>query len=75
LSPLTDADHDAEKGHITFSEFLSEKPSDTIVAGHGKLDFITFTNVFVHIENLPEALDSLKKLMAPQTVIVIGNHY
>ena len=72
----TDAYHDAEKkGHFTFNEFLSEKLSDTIVTRHGKPDFITFTNVFAHIENLPEVLDSLKKLMAPQTVIVIENHY
>ena len=72
----TDAYKDAEKkGHFTYNEFLSEKLSETIVAYHGKPDFITFTNVFAHIENLPEVLDSIKKLIAPQTVIVIENHY
>lgn len=72
----TDAYQDAnKKGHSTFNEFLSEKLSETIVSRHGKPDFITFTNVFAHIENLYEVLNSLKKLMAPQTVIVIENHY
>lgn len=64
-----------EKGHITFNNFLSKEIADAIVASHGKPDFITFTNVFAHIENLHEVLNSLKQLMAPYTVIVIENHY
>lgn len=63
------------KGHITFNNFLSEEVANAIVALHGKPDFITFTNVFAHIENLKEVLDSVKSLMAPHTVIVIENHY
>jgi SAM-dependent methyltransferase len=67
---------DAErKGHITFNNFFSEDIAGTIAASHGKPDFITFTNVFAHIENLHEVLGSLKHLMAPHTVIVIENHY
>lgn len=72
----TDACLDAkEKGHITFNNFLSEDMAGTIVASHGKPDIITFTNVFAHIENLREVLSSLKRLMAPDTVMVIENHY
>jgi SAM-dependent methyltransferase len=72
----TGAYSDAEqKGHITYNDFLSEVVAKAIVAAHGKPDFITFTNVFAHIENLNEVLDSLKCLMSPQTVIVIENHY
>lgn len=72
----TDAYRDAEeKGHITFNEFLSLEIADAIVKAHGEPDFITFTNVFAHIENLNEVLKSLKKLMAPHTVIIIENHY
>ena len=67
---------DAEKkGHITYNDFLSEKLSASIVEAHGKPDFITFTNVFAHIEDLQEVLRSLKKLMSENTVIVIENHY
>jgi len=72
----TGAYHDAEqKCHLTFNNFLSEDLANAIVAAHGKPDFITFTNVFAHIENLPEVIGSLKRLMAQHTVIVIENHY
>ena len=72
----TDAYLDAEaKEHITYNSYLSVKLADTIVKVHGKADFITFTNVFAHIEDLQEALRSLKKLMTENTVIVIENHY
>lgn len=72
----TGASRDAEeKGHIVFNSFLSEAVASSIVEAHGNPDFITFTNVFAHIENLKEILVSLKVLMAPHTVIVIENHY
>jgi SAM-dependent methyltransferase len=72
----TEAYQDAEqKGHIVFGSFLSENVANAVVDEHGKPDFITFTNVFAHIENLQEVLESLKRLMAPHTVIVIENHY
>jgi hypothetical protein len=72
----TDAYLDAyAKGHLTYNSFLSEDLADSIVDAHGKPDFITFTNVFAHIEDLQEVLRSLKKLMTENTVIVIENHY
>ena len=64
-----------QKGHITYNNFLSEEVSDTILSKHGKPDFITFTNVFAHVEDLQEVLRSLKKLMAINTTVVIENHY
>jgi hypothetical protein len=72
----TGAYRDAEEqGHITYNAFLSDDVADKIVAAHGSPDFITFTNVFAHIENLREVIGSLRRLMAPHTVIVIENHY
>jgi hypothetical protein len=72
----TGAYFDSEaKGHITYNSYLSEKLADVIVEMYGKADFITFTNVFAHIEDLQEVLRSLKKLMSQSTVIVIENHY
>lgn len=64
-----------EKGHIAYNDYLSEDVAEKIVASHGKPDFITFTNVFAHIEDLQEVLRSLKILMAKNTTIVIENHY
>lgn len=72
----TDAFRDAEqKGHVTYHGFLSESLASDVFAAHGAPDFITFTNVFAHIENLPEVLQSLRPLIAPHTAIVIENHY
>lgn len=63
------------KGHITFNDYLTEEVANNIVSKYGKPDFITFTNVFAHIENLHEVLNSLKALITPTTNIVIENHY
>ncbi len=67
---------DAEqKGHAIYGEFLSPAVADSVVRDHGKPDFISFTNVFAHIENLGEVLESLRRLMSSHTIIVIENHY
>lgn len=72
----TDACFDAkEKKHITYNNYLSREVAKLVLESNGSPDFITFTNVFAHIENLKEVLDSLKILMSDKTVIVIENHY
>ena len=72
----TDAVLDAkQQGHITYDGFLSEHLAQAVVASHGAPDFIVFTNVFAHIEDLHEVLRALRLLMGPSTVIVIENHY
>lgn len=63
------------KNHIAYKDFLSPDVAKMVLKAHGKPDFITFTNVFAHIENLQEVLESLKILMNDNTVIVIENHY
>lgn len=65
----------AEKKHITYNEYLSVEAAHKIVSANGKVDFITFTNVFAHIEDLNSVLDSLRVLMSDSTVIIIENHY
>jgi SAM-dependent methyltransferase len=65
----------AEKKHMVFNDYLSPELAQQIVASHGSPDFITFTNVFAHIEDLNGVLESLKILMRPETVLVIENHY
>jgi len=75
IEPTGAVDDASAKGHFIYNEFLSEKVANRIVAAYGKPDFITFTNVFAHIENLNEVLSSLKLLISAKTVIVIENHY
>ena len=75
IEPTGAAEDASAKGHPVLNEFLSPAVAEKIVAMHRKPDFITFTNVFAHIENLPEVVDSLKRLMSPTTAIIIENHY
>ncbi len=72
----TDACKDArKKKHEVYQEYLSEKSAKKIVDRYGKIDFITFTNVFAHIQNLSEVIDSLKLMIKEETKIIIENHY
>ncbi len=72
----TDACLDARaQGHVAYNGYLSEKLAAEVRAEHGSPDFIVFTNVFAHIEDLRDVIRSLQQLMNPTTVIVIENHY
>ena len=75
VEPTDAAEEAEEKGHVIFRDYLSEELAETIAAAHGQPDFITFTNVFAHIENLREVIAALKRLSGAQTVVVIENHY
>jgi SAM-dependent methyltransferase len=63
------------KGHDIYNAFFSEESAREIRAKHGSPEIIAFTNVFAHIENLPEVLAALKALMSADTMLVIENHY
>jgi hypothetical protein len=39
------------------------------------IDIITFTNVFAHIEDFKNLLQSLKNIITKDTLLVIENHY
>jgi SAM-dependent methyltransferase len=62
-------------GHELINGFFSPDTARDIRSKHGQPDVITFTNVFAHIENLPEVLEALRILMSPTTMLVIENHY
>ncbi len=72
----TDAYKDCQdKGHKSYGNYLSPATAKKVLKENGVPDIITFTNVFAHIENLPEVLDSLEILSNKDTVLVIENHY
>lgn len=62
-------------GHHIYNAFFSKEVAERILEEHGKPDIIAFTNVFAHIENLPEVIDALKLLKSKNLMIVIENHY
>ncbi|ODQ88280.1 class I SAM-dependent methyltransferase [Mycolicibacterium holsaticum] len=65
----------AAKGHFVVQDYLSAATATAVRDDVGQPDLITFTNVFAHIEDLSGVLAALKLLLAPQTTIVIENHY
>lgn len=64
-----------ESRHTTLNAFFDRESAIKILEMVGKPDFITFTNVFAHIEDLPELLSNLKLLIGENTILVIENHY
>jgi hypothetical protein len=75
VEPTAAANDCESKGHVTIKGFLSEGVANAIVAQHGQPDFITFTNVFAHIENLEDVLFALNILIGNNTTLVVENHY
>jgi SAM-dependent methyltransferase len=71
----TNAYVDAKKNHKIYNEYLSIKLTKKIKFLFGFPDVIVFTNVFAHIENLNNVVNSVKELIGPKTVIIIENHY
>ena len=72
----TDAALEArEKGYKIYQNYFTPTLAKQILADIGQIDFITFTNVFAHIENLPELIEAVNILASDDTVIVIENHY
>ena len=60
---------------LTIKDYFSETSVKKIQEKFEKIDIITFTNVFAHIEDLKELINNLKKLINEETLIVIENHY
>lgn len=62
-------------GHTVLNEYFSVDSAKKLLERSGSIDFITFTNVFAHIEDLKGVVAALKVIMSPSTVIVVENHY
>lgn len=72
----TDAANDAiESGICVYKGFFTTDLVAKILEEHGQPDIITFTNVFAHIEKLPELLEAVSELMSPTTLLIVENHY
>ena len=71
----TDAIDEAEDLDLTIKDYFSKNSVEKIQEKFEKIDVITFTNVFAHIEDLKELINNLKKLINEETLIVIENHY
>jgi hypothetical protein len=64
-----------EKNISVISEFWSESIAYRIVSQYGRVDLITATNVFAHIDNLNEFMRGVKILLKPMGVLVMEFPY
>jgi SAM-dependent methyltransferase len=58
-----------------FNEYFTSEVAASIKKNHSNIDLISFTNVFAHIEDLPQLLVNLTTLIGDDTALVIENHY
>lgn len=71
----TDAIDEAVQIDHPIKGFFDHQTVEQCKKQFSKPDLVTFTNVFAHIENLGGVLENLKNLCAPETLLVIENHY
>ena len=71
----SDACKDASANHKIYQKYFDLNFAKFFKKKHGKLDIITFTNVFAHIEDLKLLLKAIDYLCSEKTVICIENHY
>ena len=71
----TDSIDDALDLDLKIKDYFSSDTIEKINEKFNKVDVITFTNVFAHIEDLKSLLVNLKKIISDETLIVIENHY
>jgi hypothetical protein len=71
----TNACFSAKKRHYIINNFFSKDVAVKIKKKFKEIDYIIFTNVFAHINNLDNLIKSLKILISPNTNIIIENHY
>ncbi len=75
VEPTEACEEALSSGHTAYKDFINEDLARLILNNQGSQDFITFTNVFAHIENISEVLSAIKLLMHDSTLLVVENHY
>ncbi|MEK7655913.1 MAG: class I SAM-dependent methyltransferase [Patescibacteria group bacterium] len=64
-----------ERGIETIKEYISVDVARKIVESHGKADVVTAANVFAHINNLTEVIESIKELLTDDGVFISESQY
>jgi SAM-dependent methyltransferase len=75
IEPTNSANEARAKGHKIYKSYINTKTVTNLKKNYPKIDIITFTNVFAHIEDLRKLLQNLKKLLSKETILIIENHY
>ena len=75
IEPTGAAKEAKKKGHFILDKYFDLKASKQIKSKISKIDIITFTNVFAHIEDFKNLLLSLNNIISENTLVIIENHY
>jgi len=64
-----------EKGITSINAFFGKQAAAQVVQNHGKAKIITATNVFAHIENIHEIVDSILDMLDDDGLFISESHY
>jgi hypothetical protein len=59
---------------LFIEDFFSEKVAEYIVGRLGQARVITACNVLAHVDDLPAVMRGIKRLLAPNGILVVENH-
>jgi SAM-dependent methyltransferase len=59
------------RGIETINDFISQKLAAKIVASHGQASVVTITNVFAHIDDLDDFMQSVNTLLTENGMLII----
>ena len=64
-----------ERGIPTIQDYFNKELSKKILSKYGKAKIITATNVFAHIDNIDEVLNSIYNLLDHKSIFISESHY
>ena len=64
-----------QNGIPVLNDFFDLEAAKKVIKEVGRPDFITFTNVFAHIEDMDGLVEAVKFLMGGHTKLIVENHY
>lgn len=64
-----------ERGIPTIQNYFTHQVALDICSNHGQAKLVTATNVFAHIENINEIVESVLEILAPEGMFISESHY
>lgn len=75
VEPTLMANLASERGVRTIMAFFGPDAAGQVVAEYGKAQIVTATNVFAHIEDIRQIVESVTSMLAPDGVFISESHY
>jgi hypothetical protein len=64
-----------ERGIATINAFFGPEAAAQVIKAHGRAKIVTATNVFAHIENIHEIVDSILAMLEEDGIFISESHY